>query len=316
MAIACEPLVARLAARARSRVLAAMLVSLGLALAVGLPLMVAMGSAAAQAGAAFQWGRGWMEHGLPPAPDWLGAIPVAGRAAADFWNASARDGLMPVVEWGKSHAGEAAAAAAGLAGVAAGSAMGAAAALVAAGVMMAKGDAAARELERASKRLLGEEGPQWLALVCSAFRGVAVGVCGTAITLSALVGAGLDMAGIPAVSLLFCVSMALCLAQIGPLPILAPAGLYLAANGRYGAAAGLGALAVALSVLDGLMRPYLIGRHVRMSMLLIFSGVVGGLMAFGLIGLFVGPAALAVGSRLWAQASWEGAGPGESAPRP
>lgn len=303
LAIACEPLVARLAPRLRSRALAALCIALGLALAVALPLAVAVGSAAAQAGAAFEWGRQWMGHGLPPAPPWLSNIPLAGQAAADFWNATARDGLMPIIEWGKSHAGEAAAAAAGFAGVAAGFALGGLAALAAAALMMAKGDAARRELDKASEWLIGEDGPQWLDLLASAVRGVAVGVCGTALTLSLLVGAGLDFAEIPAVSLLFCLSMVLCLAQIGPLPILAPAGLYLAAQGNYGAAIGLGVLAVVLSVLDGVMRPYLIGRHVRMSMLLIFLGVVGGLVAFGLIGLFVGPAALAVGARLWAQAS-------------
>jgi predicted PurR-regulated permease PerM len=303
VAIACEPVVESLAIRLRSRSVAAMVVSIALALAVALPLIVAVGSAAAEMGLAFEWGKKWLSHGLPSAPEWLSNIPLAGQAAAEFWNATARDGLTPIVEWGKAHAGEAASVGAGFAGVAAASAMGALAALGVAALMMAKGRHMAQGLSQIALQVIGEKGPWWLALVASAFRGVAVGVCGTALALSVLVALGLALAGIPAVSLLFCLAMVLCLAQIGPLPILAPAAAYLASQGSYGAACGIVALALALSILDGVMRPYLIGRHVRMSMLLIFSGVVGGLMAFGLIGLFVGPAALAVGTKIWSQAS-------------
>jgi predicted PurR-regulated permease PerM len=118
---------------------------------------------------------------------------------------------------------------------------------------------------------------------------------GTALLLTVAVAAGLAAAGIPAVSLLACVTMILCLAQIGPLPILAPAVAYLAMNDRYGAAGLIAALTVALSVVDGLLRPYLIGREIKMPMMLVFAGVVGGLLAFGMLGLFIGPMALAMG---------------------
>jgi predicted PurR-regulated permease PerM len=299
LAISFERLVKRLDVKLGGRVKAAAAVCALLAVAVGLPLGCASVQAAGQLAAAIEWGKQVAAAPWPAAPDWFDKVPVVGGWLESSWDALGGDGSGRLAEWAKAHAGEAASYLATVAGGAGSALITGLLSLCFAAVFMGKGDKIGRELADAAHQAFGEGADEWLDLGCAGIRGVAVGVCGTALVLSLAVAAGLGLAGVPAVSLLSCVAMALCLAQIGPLPILGPAGLYLALQGRFGEAIGIAALAVMLSVIDGIMRPWLIGREVRMPMVLIFAGVVGGLLSMGLMGLFAGPVALSMGKKLW-----------------
>lgn len=299
LAISCERQVKRLDAKLGGRVKAAAAICALLAVAVGLPLGFASAQAAGQLASAIEWGQQMAAAPWPSAPEWLAKVPLAGAWLDSSWDALGRDGSGKLAEWARSHAGEAASYLATVAGGAGSALVTSLLSLGFAAAFMAKGDAIGREIEAAAKQAFGGEAVEWIELGCAGVRGVAVGVCGTALALSVAVAAGLALADVPAVSLLSCVAMALCLAQIGPLPILGPAGLYLAMQGRYGTAIGIAALAVFLSVIDGILRPWLIGREVHMPMAMIFAGVVGGLLSMGLMGLFAGPVALSMGKRLW-----------------
>lgn len=90
----------------------------------------------------------------------------------------------------------------------------------------------------------------------------------------------------------------LCVVQLGPLPVLVPVILWLYATGRPVAGTVLVACAVALSVGDGFVRPMLMRRGAQLPFLLVTGGVFGGLLAFGVAGLFAGPILLAVVLRL------------------
>lgn len=90
----------------------------------------------------------------------------------------------------------------------------------------------------------------------------------------------------------------LCLAQLGPfLPLLGGV-IWLFQNDMKVAAILLLVWAVLVTMLDNLLRPMLIKRGVNLSMLLILAGVLGGMFAFGIVGLFIGPVILAVTSTL------------------
>ena len=132
-----------------------------------------------------------------------------------------------------------------------------------------------------------------------AIRGVALGVVVTALVQSVLGGIALAIAGVPFWGILTAVMLMMCIVQIGPAPVLLPAvgWLYYIGNsgtGSSGWAIFLLIASIIVIMLDNFLRPVLIRRGADLPMLLILVGVIGGLMAFGLIGVFVGPAMLAV----------------------
>ena len=98
----------------------------------------------------------------------------------------------------------------------------------------------------------------------------------------------------PTAGLLSAVMLFFCLAQLGPLLVLLPAVAWLYWSGQSGPAAVLLVIAIFTGAIDNVIRPILIKRGANLPLLLIFAGVIGGLIAFGIIGLFVGPVVLTV----------------------
>ncbi len=108
------------------------------------------------------------------------------------------------------------------------------------------------------------------------------------------------MAGIPFAAVLTAVMFMLAIAQVGPLLVLVPSVIWTFWNDGTGWGTFLLVWTVVVGALDNVLRPILIRKGADLPLLLIFSGVVGGLMAFGLIGIFVGPVVLAVAYTLLA----------------
>jgi predicted PurR-regulated permease PerM len=96
------------------------------------------------------------------------------------------------------------------------------------------------------------------------------------------------------VSLLTAVMFMLCIAQLGPFLVLLPVSLWLFATGSHGAGILLLVWTVFVGTIDNFLRPVLIKKGADLPLLLVFAGVIGGLISFGLIGIFVGPVVLAV----------------------
>jgi predicted PurR-regulated permease PerM len=161
-------------------------------------------------------------------------------------------------------------------------------------ILYAKGEPAARAIRRFARRLAGAQGENAVQLAAQSIRAVALGVVVTAIVQSGLGGIGLAIAGVPFVMVLTVVMFILGIAQIGAAPVLIVAVIWVYA--RSGPVWGTGFLlwAVFCSTVDNFLRPLLIKRGADLPLLLIFAGVVGGLIAFGVIGLFIGPVVLAV----------------------
>jgi len=120
----------------------------------------------------------------------------------------------------------------------------------------------------------------------------------TAIAQSVLGGVGLAVAGVPFASLLTAVMFMLCIAQLGPMLVLVPAVAWLYWSGAVGWGTFLLVVTLVAGTMDNVLRPLLIKRGADLPLLLILAGVIGGLVAFGLVGIFVGPVLLAVAYKL------------------
>ncbi|HEM7983253.1 TPA: AI-2E family transporter, partial [Citrobacter koseri] len=128
---------------------------------------------------------------------------------------------------------------------------------------------------------------------------VALGVVVTALVQAILGGIGLAISGVPYATLLTVVMILSCLVQLGPLPVLIPAIIWLYWTGDTTWGTVLLVWSCVVGTLDNVIRPVLIRMGADLPLILILSGVIGGLIAFGMIGLFIGPVLLAVSWRLF-----------------
>ncbi|WP_075181674.1 AI-2E family transporter YdiK [Pantoea sp. 1.19] len=147
-------------------------------------------------------------------------------------------------------------------------------------------------------RLGGRRGDAAVVLAGQAVRAVALGVVVTALVQGVLGGIGLAISGIPYATLLTVLMILFCLVQLGPLPVLIPAIIWLYWSGDTTWGTVLLVWSCVVGTLDNVLRPVLIRMGADLPMILILSGVIGGLIAFGMIGLFIGPVVLAVSYRL------------------
>ena len=235
---------------------------------------------------------------LPPPPSWVADLPLVGHPLAEFWSGVASSGLGELAQHAAPYAGTVSRWAFSQVGSLGFVLVHFLLTVAIAAVLYADGEKAARLLLRVGRRLAGTQGEGAVRLAGQAIRGVALGVGVTAIVQAVLTGIGLGIAGVPLAVLFTGVTLMLCIAQIGPAPVLLPAIGWLYFEGDNGLATFLVIWSVVVLSLDNVLRPILIRRGADLPLLLIFAGVIGGLLAFGLVGIFVGPVVLAVGYTL------------------
>lgn len=161
-----------------------------------------------------------------------------------------------------------------------------------------RGEQVAQGIRHFAWRMSGRRGDAAVLLAGQAIRAVALGVVVTALVQGVLGGIGLALSGIPYATLLTVLMILFCLVQLGPLPVLIPAIIWLYWSGDTTWATVLLVWSCVVGTLDNVLRPVLIRMGADLPMILILSGVIGGLVAFGMIGLFIGPVVLAVSYRL------------------
>jgi predicted PurR-regulated permease PerM len=235
----------------------------------------------------------FLTHGLGPPPAWMANIPLIGDQLVARWQTVAAGGPEALSAVVQPYAGAAAAWA-----IAATGGFGRIIVLilltvVLVAILYSRGETAAAGVRAFARRLGGETGERTLFLAGQAIRSVALGVVVTALVQALLAGAGLWLCGIPHPGLLTALAFILGVAQIGPVLVLAPAIFWLYWTGSAGWATALLIWSVPVLSLDNVMRPFLIRRGVQLPLLLIIAGVIGGLISFGVVGLFVGPVMLA-----------------------
>lgn len=270
------------------------IMSLGLLLLLVLPLWVAFDTIFSHTEQLTAVGKSFAADGLPPPPDWVKNLPLIGDKVAAAWaqlDAAGTGGLLNKVTPYAADAGKWVFAQVGGIG---GMLIQFLLVVTIAAILYAGGETGARMARRFGRRLAGERGENSVVLAAQAIRGVALGVGVTAIVQTVLGGLGLAAAGVPFASLLSAVMLILCIAQIGPMPILLPAVGWMFWTGDTGWATVLLVWSVIVGSLDSFLRPMLIKRGADLPLLLIFAGVIGGMLSFGLVGIFVGPVVLAV----------------------
>lgn len=295
IAIATWPLMTRLQGWLwGSRAAATTVMTLALLLLLVVPLILLIGAMAANADGLVKWAATFQSFTMPPPPEGLARVPVIGEPLADGWRRLANSRL---VDLASTVAPYVATAIIWLARTMQGFALLMlqfllTVAIVA--VMYAKGEHAAEALLKFGRRLAGDDGDRVIRLAGQAIRAVALGVVLTACVQALLAGLGLVVAGVPFAPVLTAITFVLCIAQLGPILVLGPSIAWLYWSGDTGTATLLLVWTVVVAPLDNVLRPILMAKGLDLPMLLMFTGVVGGLLAFGLIGIFVGPVVLAI----------------------
>jgi predicted PurR-regulated permease PerM len=180
--------------------------------------------------------------------------------------------------------------------------------LIVATMFWTNGDGLVAVLHDALRRLGGAIAEQALDVAAGAIRGVAYGVIGTAAIQAVVLAIGLALAGVPGAGTLGFVALLLAISQIGgPLLVLIWGGAawWLFAQDQQVWGVFMIVWGVLVSMIDNLIKPWLIGFGVEMPMSLTILGVFGGFIAFGFLGLFIGPTLIAIVFTLFQ--AWRGA---------
>ncbi|HEY4042776.1 MAG TPA: AI-2E family transporter [Rhodopila sp.] len=245
-----------------------------------------------------------LRAGLPDSPPWVFDIPLIGNTIGDLWNRWAADisvmleALRPyfgiVVENGLSL----------LLGIANGVLM-VLLALFVAFFFYVYGRPIAAWLRLLLHRIAGVQADRMIAVTGATVRGVVYGILGTAVVQGILTALGLWLAGVPRPVLLGSVAGLLAVLPIGAPLVWIPASIWLLGSGHVGWGIFLAIYGVgAVSGADSLIRPWFISRGAQLPFLLTVLGVLGGALAFGLLGIFLGPVLLGIGYTLvneWAR---------------
>ena len=227
-------------------------------------------------------------------PEWVGNIPLVGNKLAGSWQQYAALSPEELSARLTPYASEALRWFAAKAGDVGMMIIQFLLTVIISAILYAKGETAAAGVRSFARRLAGQKGDETAVLASKAVRGVALGVVLTAIIQSVLGGVGLAVTGVPGVAILTAVMLMLCIAQVGPALVLILSIIWLFWKGEPVWGGVLIAWSVPVVIIDNFLRPVLIKKGADLPLLLIFAGVIGGLLAFGIIGLFIGPVVLAV----------------------
>jgi predicted PurR-regulated permease PerM len=274
------------------RWLAVTAMTVALLLVFVIPLSLAVGTIVAHVDDITGWASSLESTPLNVPPPWVADIPLVGERLAAAWSQLPAEGelkgriaphMSALAAWFVAQVG-------GLGAVVAQFLL----TVAIAAILFARGEVAARGILALARRVGDEHGESSVRLAGQAIRGVALGVVVTALVQSALGGIGLAIAGVPFAALLTAIMFLLAVAQIGAVPVLACGVAFLFYRDDTPWAIALLVWTVVVGSLDNVLRPILIRRGADLPLLLIFAGVIGGLIAFGLVGIFIGPMVLAV----------------------
>jgi predicted PurR-regulated permease PerM len=276
------------------RWLAVLVMTVAALLVFVVPLALAVGTIVSNTDRIEGWVHSLTEKGVPPPPAWVANVPMVGSKIAATWQEISAGG-KPYLE---DHIGPYLLAAmhwlAGQAGNFGSLLLQFLLTVVIAAIFYSSGEKTAGGIRAFARRLAGARGEEVVGLAAQSIRGVALGVVVTAVVQALLGGIGLAVAGIPAAVLLTAAMFVLCVAQIGAGLVLVPAVVWLYWSGNTTMGTVLLVWTVFVLSIDNFLRPMLIRRGADLPLVLVFAGVIGGLLSLGLVGIFVGPVVLAV----------------------
>ncbi|MBB6291146.1 putative PurR-regulated permease PerM [Pseudomonas sp. SJZ103] len=232
--------------------------------------------------------------GLPEAPTWLGSIPFIGERLVATWDTIDQQGAALMVSI-KPYLGQVGNWLLARSAQIGGGILELTLSLVFVFFFYRDGPRLAMFVHRLLERLIGDRAGYYIELVAGTVQRVVNGVIGTAAAQALLALIGFLIAGVPGALVLGIVTFLLSLIPMGPPLVWIPATAWLAWKGDYTYAVFLGVWGTfIISGVDNVLKPYLISRGGNLPLVIVLLGVFGGLIAFGFIGLFIGPTLLAV----------------------
>ena len=230
---------------------------------------------------------------IPPPPETINSWPVIGDNLYGFWTLASQNIQAALQKIGP----EIKAVGAWLLTTAAGAGFGILQfvfAIIIAGVLMPQASGANRTAHAISERLAGEQHTDLVDLAEKTVRSVASGILGVALIQSLLAGLGFMVAGVPAAGFWALLCLLLSVAQIGIFLILIPVIIYLFNTADMLTAVGFLIWSIPVGLIDNILKPIFLARGVKTPMVIIFMGAIGGFLASGIIGLFVGAVVLSL----------------------
>lgn len=168
-------------------------------------------------------------------------------------------------------------------------------AIVIAAAILPNGERAARLADRAASMIAGPNGPKLVALAASSVASVTRGVIGVAAIQSLLAGLGMLVVGVPAAGLWTLLILILAVMQLPPTLVLIPVIVYVFYTSSTVVAVLFAIWSILVGLSDNVLKPLLMGRGSSVPMLVLFMGSIGGFIAGGILGLFVGAVILSLG---------------------
>ena len=293
------PLYRRLVSLFRNRrTLAALTMTLGMMLVVLLPFFIAGATLADNVNDLTAATKKWIEAGPPAPPEWLGKVPLIGAKATASWQSLAGDTgklMDKVKEWLPTISGWL---------LKGGLLLGSGLLQLTLSIFIAfflfrDGGALAERLNTTIARIAGDKGVSLLTVAAKTVRGVVYGILGTALVQGVLAGIGYVIAGVPGAALLALLTFFFSIIPaIGTGLVWIPVAIWLFHQGSNGWGIFMVVWGLIVGNVDNVVKPWLISQGSDMPFVLIFFGVIGGALAFGFIGVFLGPTLLAVGYRI------------------
>lgn len=277
---------------------AALAMVLGFACVLSLPVAMLAPGGAADVRHLDEWLQTILAAGLPSAPRWIYALPLLGTTIGDLWNSWAAD-LSAMAAFFRPYLG---AVAEGGLHLLLGIANGLAVMLLALFIsffFFLGGDLMRIRVRALARRIAQDAGDRMLTTVGRTVRGTVYAILGTALVQSLLTCIGLLIAGVPRAPLLAMIAGFLSMLPIGAPLVWVPAAIWLLASGSTAHGIFLAIYgALAITGADHVIRPWMISRGSRLPFVLTVLGVLGGVISFGLLGIFLGPMLLGAGFAL------------------
>lgn len=259
-----------------------------------------------------------MATGLPPLPAWSADLPLIGPRLTTFWatigqDAAARSAaFQPYVgtirDWLLARGGDV------LDGI-----LQLSLSLLTAFFFYRDGPAILATLESICAKLAGARSGLLLRTAGGTINGVVRGVLGTAFIQAVLMGIALGVMGVPGALVLSCLSFFLAIIPMALVFVWLPATIWLASQDAVVSAAAMAVWGIVVGQIDNFLRPYLISKGSELPVLLILLGILGGALAFGFVGIFLGPTLLALAHGLirdWGKSAADSASSSEGAAQP
>lgn len=235
---------------------------------------------------------------IPPPPEGVSAWPIIGKQVAAVWT-MASENLQDVIKQLGPEAVEAGKWLLGSAGSVGGAMLMFVASVIIAGVFLAYSEKGIGFANKLAVRLAGERGGEFVTAAETTVRSVAVGVLGIAFIQASLAGVGMMIAGIPGAGFWAFLCLILSITQIGGLPVLIPASIYMFATADTLPAVVFTVYSLSIGFIDNILKPMLLGRGADVPMLVVLLGSLGGLIVSGVVGLFVGAVIFTLGYKLF-----------------